>query len=118
MESASANTFKFILDPAGKEFIVFLTCAGIATGSYSLQFELTDQPTQNKEGNIENPSKYRFAANAGIRKVRASVKSVSFLASDPGSYQVIVEQAGGNRLETPALSYSAQPEIVIETGSA
>jgi hypothetical protein len=117
MESGatSAQVFSFRLDPAGKELVVFLKCTGIATGSYSFRFEFPGKTTQTKEGDIEIPEKHRFSANEGLSKILVKVKSVPFLASDPGGYQVAVEQVEGKRFETPPLGYSSQAEILIET---
>jgi hypothetical protein len=106
--------FSFRLNPAGSELTVYIKCAGIATGTYSIQFGFPGRPDQTREGNIERPEKHQFPADSGLVSIGVRVKSVPFLASDPGSYQVIVEQPGGSRLETPAMPYETQPRITIE----
>lgn len=116
--SSPTQTFTFKLNPTGQELVVLLKCAGIATGSYSIEFAYPDRPGQVKEGNIEKPTELRLAPGEGLTKITVKVKSVSFFAADPGSYQVVIAQAGGNCLETPALSYGAEAQIGIETAPA
>jgi len=113
-ESSLVRSFSFKLDPAGQNLTVFLKCMGISTGTYTVQFGLPGKSDQIRTGNIESPEKHQFPAESELTKVGVSVKSVPFLASDPGSYMVTVEQSGGNRLETPLMPYSAQVEVVIE----
>jgi hypothetical protein len=117
-EAPTGSLFSFKLDPNGKDLTVFLKCTGITTGTYSIQFAFPGKSDQFREGNIEKPETHMFPAGGGLTKIGVRVKAVPFLASDPGSYQVIVEQPGGSRLETPAMPYDAQPEIIIESVSA
>ena len=109
--------FSFKLNPAGSELTVYIKCMGIATGTYSIQFRFPGKSDQTREGNIEHPEKHLFPADSGFTAIGIRVTSVPFMASDPGSYQVIVEQPGGARLETPAMPYETQPQITIEQAS-
>jgi len=113
-EPPEVREFSFKLNPAGSELTVYLKCTGIATGAYSIQFGFPGKADQTREGNIERPEMHQFPADSGFTTIGVRVKSVPFLASDPGGYQVIIEQAGGSRLETPALPYETQPRITIE----
>jgi len=115
--STSVRTFEFRVNPTGKDVVVSLKCVGIATGTYWLRFESAmDSAVREQEGNIEKPAQYRFAAGSGLRKVAVRIRAVPFSASDPGGYRVIVEQADGNRLETPELTHNVQVEISVQTG--
>ena len=116
MESkpAEVREFSFKLNRAGSFLTVYVKCVGIATGTYSIQFRFPGKVDQAREGNIERPEKHQFPAGSGFTTIGVHVSSVPFMASDPGSYQVIVEQPGGSRLETPAMPYEIHPRIVIE----
>ena len=87
---------------------------GIATGTYTIQFSFPGKPVQTREGNIERPEKHQFPADSDLATIDIRVHSVPFLSSDPGGYQVVVEQPGGNRLETPSMPYETKPHIIIE----
>lgn len=106
--------FSFKLNPAGSDLTVYLKCAGIATGAYSIQFGFPGKSDQTREGNIERPETHQFPAGSGLASIGVRVNAVPFLASDPGSYQVIVEQPGGSRLETPTMPWEVRPRIVVE----
>lgn len=116
--SSPIQTFTFKLNPTGQELVVLLKCTGIATGSYAIDLAYPNQANQVKEGNIEKPTELRLAPGDGFSRITVKVKSVSFSAADPGNYQVVVVQAGGNHLETPALSFGAVAQIEIETAPA
>jgi hypothetical protein len=113
--SSPTQVFTYKLNPTGKELVVLLKCVGYATGSYAIGFERPNQALQTKTGNIEKPEEIRLAPGDGLTKITVKINSVSFCAEDPGSYQIVIEQAGGSRLETPALPYGAEAQVVIAT---
>lgn len=112
-ESTGVQPLSFKLDPAGKDVSVLLKCKGIATGTYTIQFGVSGQSDQVRTGNIEFPERHQFPASSELTRITIKVKSVPFLASDPGGYQVTIEQPGGELLETPMLPYSTLVEVVI-----
>jgi hypothetical protein len=111
-ESTGVQPLSFKLDPAGKELSVVLKCKGVATGTYTIQFGIPGQPDQVRTGNIETPERHQFPASGELARINISVKSVAFLSTDPGSYQITVEQPGGERLETPFMPNTTQ--VLIE----
>ena len=112
-EAVVTQPLSFKLDPSGQDLMVLLKCSGIATGSYTVQFGIQGQSVQARTGNIESPEQHHFPAGGELSRVTVMVKSVPFLASDPGGYKVLIEQPGGERLETPVMPYSAQVEVII-----
>lgn len=120
-ESVASQSLSFGFDPSGQDLSVVLKCKGIATGTYTIQFRIPGQSDQVRTGNIESPERHQFPAGSDLTGIKVSVKSVSFLASDPGAYQVTVEQPGGERLETPMMPFSTVVHIAVTdkpTGAA
>jgi hypothetical protein len=112
-EAVAVQHLSFKLNPLGQDVTVFLKCSGIATGTYSIQFGIPGQSDQARTGNIESPERHHFPAGSELSQVMVKVKSVPFLASEPGGYQITIEQPGGERLETPVMPYSTEVEITI-----
>jgi len=112
-ESTGIERLSFKLNPAGKDLSVLLKCKGIATGTYMIQFHAPGQLDQVRTGNIESPERHQFPAGGALTRVTVKVSSVPFLASDPGGYHLIIEQPGGERIETPMMPYSALVEVRI-----
>jgi hypothetical protein len=117
-ESSVTKSLSFKLDPSGQDLSVMLKCKGIATGIYTVQFRIPGQSDQVRTGNIETPERHQFPAGAELTGITVSVKSVPFLASDPGGYQLFVEQPGGERIETPLMPYDTVVEIIITGAGA
>ena len=117
-EASATQPLSFRLDPSGQDLSVMLKCKGIATGTYTIQFRIPGESNQVRTGNIESPERHQFPASGELTGIAISVKSVSFLASDPGSYQVTIEQPGGERLETPMMPYSTVVEVTVTSAGA